>query len=102
MDSTKQSIKQRVGDRYTAAREKARAESAQLYEQQKKEKAELRVVYGPEGRLRDQKKALVKAEENAAKAEAEEINKKNRLAEEFRVFCLKNSYDVKPGTGVFN
>merc|ERR1712054_712097 len=87
MDTTKAAIKQRVGEQFEAARDKSRSESAQLWAEQQKQKGVLRAEFV--ARLQDHKKALIKQDEAKAKSEAELINKKNRLAEEFRVFALK-------------
>jgi hypothetical protein len=88
MDNSKEAIKQRVSEQYEAAREKTQMESAQLWAEQLKQKEVLRTEFV--ARLKEHKRDVIRTEEEKAQAEADDIDKKNRLAEEFRLFCLNN------------
>jgi len=89
MEEKKAKIRDKVAVQYDEARERTQFESAQLWAEQLKQKEALRTEFV--GRLKEHKKNLIRQEEDKVKAEAAEVHKKNCLAEEFRVFCLKNS-----------
>jgi len=89
MDNSKEAIRQRVDEQYRTARKQTQMESAQLYAEQLKQKEVLRTEFV--ARLKEHKKAVIRGEEDKAQAMAEDMYKKNRLQEEFRVFCLQNS-----------